>query len=63
MYYISTYLAIALYNDDFSALNDDEIELIEDIREREFIIDFNYINFTKCHLTGLLSDCYKIEFN
>lgn len=63
--YISTTYAPAIINGDYSGLEDEEIKEIETFFEEEFpghyaIIADDEPEFTKCRISKLDSDCYKV---
>lgn len=64
MYYISLDLAIAIYNDDYSALNNAEYNEIKGFLSEikgAITFDFENKNFTRCNVTGLGAECCTYE--
>lgn len=60
MYYINEAYAIAIYNDDYTALEDLEHEEIKEFLKElkgKIHFDFDEECFTKCKVTNYYSDC------
>ena len=62
MYYININYAIAIYNDDYTALDDLEYEEIKEFLnnlEGKIHFDFDTTNFVVCNISCCACDCVR----
>ena len=66
MYYINTHYAIAIYNDNYTALDDFEFQEIQEFLNSikgRIHFDFSEEWFTKCKVTNYYTDCVGFWIN
>jgi len=64
-YYIDQHYACALINDDYSALEDDEVITLDEWKADKGYITIvdEPVDFRRCDICGLFGDCLQVVTN